>query len=132
VPGFGDLKVAVAHGLSNARKVMDRVREGLKTTGESPWHFIEIMACPGGCVGGGGQPYGNDIASRARRGLALYEEDRSLPVRKSHQNPEVLKIYERFLGAPNSPLAHKLLHTHYFRRSISNGQVVEEVTHKHH
>jgi len=132
VPGFGDLKVAVAHGLSNARKVMDRVREGLKTTGESPWHFIEIMACPGGCVGGGGQPYGNDIASRARRGLALYEEDRSLPVRKSHQNPEVLKIYERFLGAPNSPLAHKLLHTHYFKRSISNGQVVEEVTHKHH
>jgi NADH-quinone oxidoreductase subunit G len=132
VPGFGDLKVAVAHGLGNARKVMDRVREGLKTNGESPWHFIEIMACPGGCVGGGGQPYGNDIASRARRGLALYEEDRSLPVRKSHQNPEVQKIYERFLGAPNSPLAQKLLHTYYFRRSISNGQVVEEVTHKHH
>jgi NADH-quinone oxidoreductase subunit G len=132
VPGFGDLKVAVAHGLGNARKVMDRVREGLKTKGESPWHFIEIMACPGGCVGGGGQPYGNDIASRARRGLALYEEDRSLPVRKSHKNPEVLKIYERFLGAPNSPLAQKLLHTYYFKRSISNGQIVEEVTHKHH
>ena len=132
VPGFGTLKVAVAHGLGNARKVMDRVREGLKTKGESPWHFIEIMACPGGCVGGGGQPYGNDIASRARRGLALYEEDRSLPVRKSHQNPEVQKVYERFLGAPNSPLAQKLLHTYYFRRSISNGQVIEEVTHKHH
>jgi NADH-quinone oxidoreductase subunit G len=132
VPGFGDLKVAVAHGLGNARKVMDRVREGLKTKGESPWHFIEIMACPGGCVGGGGQPYGNDIASRARRGLALYQEDRDLPVRKSHQNPEVLRIYERFLGAPNSELAHKLLHTHYFKRSISNGQVVEEATHKHH
>ncbi|MCK9332950.1 MAG: NADH-dependent [FeFe] hydrogenase, group A6 [Candidatus Cloacimonetes bacterium] len=132
VPGFGDLRVAVAHGLGNARKVMDQVREGLKTKGESPWHFIEIMACPGGCVGGGGQPYGNDIASRARRGLALYEEDRSLPVRKSHKNPEVLKIYERFLGAPNSPLAQKLLHTYYFKRSISNGQIVEEVTHKHH
>ncbi len=132
VPGFGDLRVAVAHGLGNARKVMDQVREGLKTKGESPWHFIEIMACPGGCVGGGGQPYGNDIASRARRGLALYEEDRSLPVRKSHKNPEVLKVYERFLGAPNSPLAQKLLHTYYFKRSISNGQVVEEVTHKHH
>ncbi|HPF08711.1 MAG TPA: NADH-dependent [FeFe] hydrogenase, group A6 [Candidatus Cloacimonadota bacterium] len=132
VPGFGDLRVAVAHGLSNARKVMDRVREGLKTKGESPWHFIEIMACPGGCVGGGGQPYGNDIASRARRGLALYEEDKSLPVRKSHHNPEVQRIYERFLGAPNSPLAQKLLHTHYFKRSISNGQVVAEATHKHH
>lgn len=132
IPGFGDLRVAVAHGLGNARKVMDQVREGLKTKGESPWHFIEIMACPGGCVGGGGQPYGNDIASRARRGLALYEEDRSLPVRKSHQNPEVARIYERFLGAPNSPLAQKLLHTYYFKRSISSGQVVEEVTHKHH
>jgi NADH-quinone oxidoreductase subunit G len=132
VPGFGDLRVCVAHGLGNARFVMDKVREGLKTTGESPWHFIEIMACPGGCVGGGGQPYGNDIASRARRGLALYEEDRNLPVRKSHHNPEVTRIYERFLGAPNSPLAHKLLHTHYFKRSISNGQVVEEATHKHH
>lgn len=132
VPGFGDLRVAVAHGLSNARKVMDRVREGLNATGESPWHFIEIMACPGGCVGGGGQPYGNDIASRARRGLALYEEDRSLPVRKSHHNPEVTRIYERFLGAPNSPLAHKLLHTHYFKRSVYTGQVTEEATHKHH
>ncbi|MCB5261137.1 MAG: [FeFe] hydrogenase, group A [Candidatus Cloacimonetes bacterium] len=132
IPGFGDLKVAVAHGLGNARKVMDQVREGLKTKGESPWHFIEIMACPGGCVGGGGQPFGNDIASRARRGLALYEEDRSLPVRKSHHNPEVLKVYEKFLGAPNSELAHKLLHTHYFKRSISTGQVVEEATHKHH
>lgn len=132
VPGFGDLRVAVAHGLSNARYVMDRVREGLATKGESPWHFIEIMACPGGCVGGGGQPYGNDIASRARRGLALYEEDRSLPVRKSHLNPEVQRIYERFLGEPNSPLAHKLLHTHYFKRSMNTGQVVEEATHKHH
>ncbi|MDD2229447.1 MAG: NADH-dependent [FeFe] hydrogenase, group A6 [Candidatus Cloacimonetes bacterium] len=131
VPGFGDLRVAVAHGLSNARKVMDRVREGLATTGESPWHFIEIMACPGGCVGGGGQPYGNDMASRARRGLSLYEEDRSLPVRKSHHNPEVLRVYERFLGAPNSPLAIKLLHTHYFKRSVYTGQVTGEATHKH-
>jgi NADH-quinone oxidoreductase subunit G len=131
IPGFGNINVAVAHGLSNARKVLDRVREGLATTGESPWHFIEIMACPGGCVGGGGQPYGNDIASRARRGLALYEEDRSLPVRQSHRNPEVLKVYEKFLGQPNSPLALKLLHTYYFKRSINNGQVVEQVTHKH-
>ncbi|MDD3563759.1 MAG: NADH-dependent [FeFe] hydrogenase, group A6 [Candidatus Cloacimonetes bacterium] len=132
IPGFGDLRVAVAHGLGNARKVMDQVREGLKTKGESPWHFIEIMACPGGCVGGGGQPYGNDISSRARRGQALYAEDRSLPVRKSHHNPEVQKVYDRFLGAPNSKLAQKLLHTYYFKRSISTGQVVEEVTHKHH
>ncbi|HHV37472.1 MAG TPA: 2Fe-2S iron-sulfur cluster binding domain-containing protein [Candidatus Cloacimonetes bacterium] len=131
IPGFGDLNVAVAHGLGNARKVMDRVRASLAETGESPWHFIEIMACPGGCVGGGGQPYGNDIASRARRGLALYEEDCSLPVRKSHHNPEVQRIYEKYLGAPNSPLAQKLLHTHYFKRSISDGSVVAEATKKH-
>jgi len=130
VPGFGEVRVAVAHGLSNARIVMDRVRESLATTGESPWHFIEIMACPGGCVGGGGQPYGNDIASRARRGLSLYEEDRSLPVRQSHKNPEVVKIYERFLGEPLSPLALKLLHTYYFKRSVSDGQVVEQFTEK--
>lgn len=131
IPGFGDVHVAVAHGLSNARKVMDQVREGLATKGESPWHFIEIMACPGGCVGGGGQPYGNDIASRARRGQALYAEDRSLPVRLSHRNPEVLKVYERFLGEPNSKLALKLLHTHYFKRSVNTGQVTAEATHKH-
>ena len=132
VPGFGDLRVAVAHGLSNARIVMDKIRAGLKATGESPWHFVEIMACPGGCVGGGGQPYGNNMAMRARRGEGLYEEDKALPIRKSHHNPEVKRIYERFLGEPNSPLAHKLLHTHYFKRSVNTGQVVEEVTHKHH
>ncbi len=132
VPGFGEVRVAVAHGLGNARKVMDRVREGLATKGESPWHFIEIMACPGGCVGGGGQPYGNDIASRARRGLALYEEDRNLPVRQSHRNPEVTRIYERFLEKPNSPIALKLLHTYYFKRSVTSGQVTEQATHKHH
>ncbi len=132
VPGFGDLNVAVAHGLGNARKVMDRIRHGLNTTGKSPWHFVEIMACPGGCVGGGGQPYGNDMAMRARRGEGLYEEDKDLPIRKSHHNPEVHRIYEKFLGGPNSPLALKLLHTYYFKRSISSGQVTEQATHKHH
>jgi NADH-quinone oxidoreductase subunit G len=132
IPGFGDLKIAVAHGLSNARIVMDKIREGLAKDGVSPYHFVEIMACPGGCVGGGGQPYGNDIASRARRGLALYEEDKNLPVRRSHHNPEVTRIYERFLGAPNSPLALKLLHTYYFKRSVNSGQITEQVTHKHH
>jgi len=132
VPGFGTLKVAVAHGLSNARALMDKVREQLNTVGKSEWHFIEIMACPGGCVGGGGQPYGSDMARRARRGEGLYAEDRSLTYRKSHQNPEVLKVYERFLGTPNSELAHKLLHTHYFKRSVTNGQVLEAATHKHH
>lgn len=132
IPGFGDLRIAVAHGLSNARIVMDKIRAGLAKDGVSPYHFVEIMACPGGCVGGGGQPYGNDLAMRARRGESLYAEDKSLPVRRSHHNPEVTRIYERFLGAPNSPLALKLLHTYYFKRSTSSGQVTEQATHKHH
>jgi NADH-quinone oxidoreductase subunit G len=132
IPGFGDLRIAVAHGLSNARIVMDKIRAGLANDGVSPYHFVEIMACPGGCVGGGGQPYGNDLAMRARRGESLYAEDKSLPVRRSHHNPEVTRIYERFLGAPNSPLALKLLHTYYFKRSVSSGQVTEQATHKHH
>jgi len=132
IPGFGDLRIAVAHGLSNARIVMDKIRAGLAKDGVSPYHFVEIMACPGGCVGGGGQPYGNDLAMRARRGESLYAEDKALPVRRSHHNPEVTRIYERFLGAPNSPLALKLLHTYYFKRSVSNGQITDQATHKHH
>jgi len=132
VPGFGDLKVAVGHGLGNARYIMDKIRTGLANDGVSPYHFVEIMACPGGCVGGGGQPYGNNMAMRARRGEGLYTEDKGLPVRKSHHNPEVKLIYEKFLGKPNSPLAHKLLHTHYFQRSQTTGKVEKEVTHKHH
>jgi NADH-quinone oxidoreductase subunit G len=126
------VSVAVAHGLGNARKLMDMVREQLRTTGKSKWNFIEIMACPGGCVGGGGQPYGNDMARRARKGQGLYDEDRGLPVRKSHHNPEVLKIYEKFLGKPCGELSHKLLHTHYFKRSKTSGQVLEAATKKHH
>jgi len=131
IPGFGNLNVAVAHGLGNARFVMDKIRKGLKETGKSPYHFVEIMACPGGCVGGGGQPYGNNMAMRARRGEGLYNEDKNLPIRKSHHNPEVKRVYERFLGEPNSPLALKLLHTYYFKRSQTSGQVTEQVTHKH-
>ena len=131
IPGFGNLNVAVAHGLGNARFVMDKIRKGLAETGKSPYHFVEIMACPGGCVGGGGQPYGNNMAMRARRGEGLYNEDKNLPIRKSHHNPEVKRVYERFLGEPNSPLALKLLHTYYFKRSQTSGQVTEQVTHKH-
>ncbi len=81
-----EVNIAVAHGLGNARILMDRVRSG-----EKNYHFIEIMACPGGCVGGGGQPYGSDMAGRARRGEALYNEDRELTLRQSHENPGVKK-----------------------------------------
>jgi len=82
------------------------------------------MACPGGCVGGGGQSWGSNMAKRARRGESLYAEDRSLPMRRSHENPEVKAAYEKFLEKPNSEKAHKLLHTHYFKRSAVDGKVL--------
>lgn len=124
--GEVSLNVAVAHGLGNARKLMEKV-----VSGEKEYHFIEVMACPGGCVGGGGQPFGSSLADRARRGMSLYKEDSDLPLRCSHQNPAVNKAYESYLGEPNSEKAHKLLHTYYFQRSTANGQTQKEVTHKH-
>lgn len=102
------VKVAIAHSLSNARKLMDQVRAG-----ESPYHFIEIMACPGGCIGGGGQPITKRNAKRIERIDAIYVEDEGLPIRKSHENPEVKKIYEDFLHEPLGHKSHELLHTHY-------------------
>ena len=111
------LKIAVAHGLGNARKLLDKVSAQIAETGSSEYHFIEIMACPGGCVGGGGQPWGSDMAMRARRGLTLYAEDKSLPLRRSHENPSIKAIYEKYLGHPYSEKSHHLLHTHYQKRS---------------
>jgi len=105
------VNVAVAHGLGNARKLLDRVRSG-----EANYHFIEIMACPGGCIGGGGQPIPTNLEIRMRRIEAIYEVDRKLPLRKSHENPAVKKLYEEFLGEPNGEKAHHLLHTHYVPR----------------
>lgn len=119
------LHVAVAHGLGNARKLMERVEAG------EEFHFIEVMACPGGCVGGGGQPFGSSIADRARRGQSLYKEDASLEKRTSHSNSEVMKAYEDFLGEPNSHKAHELLHTNYFERSRTTGDCLREATQKH-
>jgi NADH-quinone oxidoreductase subunit G len=102
------VKVAIAHTLSNARKLMDQVRAG-----ESPYHFIEVMACPGGCIGGGGQPITKSNAKRIQRIEAIYAEDASLPIRKSHLNPEVKVIYDEFLHEPLGHKSHELLHTHY-------------------
>ena len=101
-------KVAVAHGLGNARKVCDRV-----ASGEADYHFVEIMCCPGGCIGGGGQPRltTNDI--RNARIAAIYAEDEGRPLRKSHQNPAVDQIYKEFLKEPLGEKSHRLLHTHY-------------------
>ncbi|MEE4117017.1 MAG: NADH-dependent [FeFe] hydrogenase, group A6 [Marinilabiliaceae bacterium] len=106
-----ELKVAIAHGLTNADKLMKKV-----ASGEADYHFIEIMACPGGCIGGGGQPIPTNMTIRQKRVDAIYAEDMSMTIRKSHENPEVVEIYRDFLGEPNSHKAHELLHTHYVER----------------
>jgi len=106
-----ELKTAIAHGLTNARTLMKFVE-----TGKAPYQFIEIMACPGGCLGGGGQPMPTNLAIRQKRMDAIYAEDRGLPLRKSHENPEVQQLYADFLKEPNSHKAHELLHTHYKKR----------------
>ncbi len=103
-----ELSVAVAHGLANAKKLMDAIRAG-----KAAYHFIEIMACPGGCLGGGGQPIPTSAEIRMKRAKAIYEEDEGMPLRKSHQNPEVLELYKEYLKEPNSHRSHDLLHTHY-------------------
>ncbi len=104
------IHIGIAHTLGNARKLLDGIRKGMYN-----FHAIEIMACPGGCIGGGGQPLhrGNSIVLKARMD-AIYKEDFNKPIRKSHENPEIIKLYEEFLGKPLSEKSHKLLHTHYF------------------
>jgi len=107
-----ELKVAVAHGLANARKLVDAIKAGTLS-----YHFIEIMACPGGCLGGGGQPIPTDIIIRGKRMDAIYKEDEKMTYRKSHQNPELMALYEEFLGKPNGETSHRLLHTYYTERN---------------
>ena len=111
VDGF-ELKVAVAHSLGTARKLMNELRAG-----KSQYHAIEVMACPGGCIGGGGQPFHHGDSARIKaRAKALYTEDSEKNFRKSHQNPYIISLYEEFLGKPMSEKAHHLLHTCYFNR----------------
>ncbi|GJQ63588.1 MAG: ferredoxin [Melioribacteraceae bacterium] len=108
------LKVAVAHGTANAKKIMEDIKAGGKF---SECHFIEFMACPGGCLGGGGQPIPTNEEIRKKRAQAIYAEDESLELRKSHDNPHVVKLYEEYLTeGPCGHLSHKLLHTHYTKR----------------
>ncbi|MBO4898067.1 MAG: iron hydrogenase small subunit [Clostridia bacterium] len=114
--GGKEVKVAIAHGLGNARKLLNNIREG-----KANYTFIEIMACPGGCVTGGGQPIvpskcRMDIDLRAERAKALYEEDKTSTVRQSHLNPDIDMLYKEFLEKPGSHKAHELLHTHYIER----------------
>ena len=113
-----DVNICVASGLANARKVLDMVKAG-----EKNYHFIEIMACPGGCVNGGGQPIVpanvrnfNDV--RAIRAASLYEMDANKPLRKSHENPVIIQLYDEYLGEPNSEKAHHILHTSYVKRVV--------------
>jgi len=105
-----DIHIGIAHGLGNARKLLDDVKAG-----KSQYHAIEVMACPGGCIGGGGQPlHHGDSSILQARTKAIYKEDELKVIRKSHENPYIVKLYDEFLGEPLSEKAHELLHTHYF------------------
>ncbi len=104
------INIGIAHGLGNARTLLNDIKEG-----KSEFHAIEIMACPGGCIGGGGQPYHHgDVTVLKRRQKAIYQEDAGKSIRKSHENPYIQKLYTEFLGEPCGEKSHELLHTHYF------------------
>jgi NADP-reducing hydrogenase subunit HndD len=107
------IKIGIAHGLSNARQLLDEVKKG-----NSGFHAIEVMACPGGCIGGAGQPFhhGNFDIIRKRQ-EAIYREDAGKPIRKSHENPYIQALYKEWLGTPCGEISHHLLHTHYFDKS---------------
>jgi NADP-reducing hydrogenase subunit HndD len=107
------INIGIAHGLGNARTLLEEIRAG-----KSEYHAIEIMSCPGGCIGGGGQPYHHgDAEILKKRQMAIYREDSNKAIRKSHENPYIISLYKEFLGEPNSHKAHELLHTKYFDRS---------------
>ena len=106
------LKAAVANGLANVRKLMEKIKSG------EEYHFVELMACPGGCLGGGGQPIPTNDEVREQRLKAIYEIDRNKELRKSHENPYIKKLYDEYLGEPGSHKAHELLHTHYIPRGV--------------
>ena len=105
------VKIAVANGLANAKALLEKIKAG-----KCDYHFIEIMCCPGGCIGGGGQPFGTTMAIKERRMAATYEIDRGLQLRKSHENPAVKTLYKEFLKKPLGHKSHELLHTDYKNR----------------
>jgi len=110
--GEHTLRIGIAHELGNARKLLEDIRAG-----RSHYHAIEIMACPGGCIGGGGQPYHHgNIEILKQRTRAIYSEDQAKVIRKSHENPYIKELYEKYLGKPLGEKAHHLLHTHYFKK----------------
>ncbi|HPS40318.1 MAG TPA: [Fe-Fe] hydrogenase large subunit C-terminal domain-containing protein, partial [Candidatus Cloacimonadota bacterium] len=111
-----EIRIAVASGLGNVVKVMNQLREAKAKGEEPPYHFVEVMACRGGCVGGGGQPYRSTNRVRLLRAKGLYKEDEGMSKRESHNNPSIQKLYKDYLGKPNSEKAKKLLHTSYIAR----------------
>ena len=112
------VKVAVAHNMKNIEIVLDEVKEALAGGKEPPYHFIEVMACRGGCIAGGGQPYGCTDEIRRKRIEAMYGDDKAQTYRCSHHNPSIQKLYKEFLGEPLSEKSHQYLHTHYTPRPI--------------
>jgi NADH-quinone oxidoreductase subunit G len=108
-----EIRVAVAHQMGNIAQVLDMVKKAKAEGKEVPWHFIEVMACRGGCIGGGGQPYGCTDEVRKMRIRGIYDADEASEYRCSHQNPLIKQLYAEFLEKPGSPKAHELLHTHY-------------------
>lgn len=106
------INIAIVSGLANAKQLLDNIDETSKK-----YHFIEVMACPGGCINGGGQPYSNEQYSLIEKRMnALYTEDANKIIRKSHENPEIIKLYKEFLGKPCGEKSHHLLHTHYINK----------------
>ncbi len=112
------VRVAIAHGMANVKSLMEEIRASREKGEPAPYEFIEVMACRGGCVAGGGQPYTKCDEDRTQRIEGLYEDDRESKVRCSHQNPSIKKIYSDYLGAPLSEKAHHLLHTDYHERKV--------------
>ncbi|MDR1286029.1 MAG: [FeFe] hydrogenase, group A [Treponema sp.] len=112
------IRIAVAHQMGNIEAVLNRIRDARAAGKEPPYHFVEVMACRGGCIGGGGQPYGCTDEIRRQRTAGVYLDDEKSPYRCSHQNPFIQQVYKEFLGEPNGHKAHELLHTKYEERPL--------------
>ncbi|HCM28833.1 MAG TPA: ferredoxin, partial [Treponema sp.] len=112
------IRIAVAHQMGNVAAVLDKIRAAKAAGKETPYHFVEVMACRGGCIAGGGQPYGCTDEVRAKRIAGIYTDDVKSTYRCSHHNPYIKQVYAEFLGEPNGHKAHELLHTHYVPRML--------------